>query len=226
MMPADPRRSGPLSGRGQFGAQSGPLSMRGPMPVGRSMRDNPERRLETAARRGDMRATSALVGLKQQQMGNDFAREQNDTNFQQSLMLNGMQQGVMDQRDERNFQQSLMLNGMQQGAMDQRDERNFQQTQQMEMNRRAYEAQQSAQEAQQRQQYGLKPLQVPGTDTPYFQDFKGSIYTGAAPRQPDAPLGLTDRHRAGLRVDRRPSRQFRHRRSLHSQLQYGLTYCS
>jgi len=31
-------------------------------------------------------------------------------------------------------------------------------------------------------------LQVTGTDTPYFQDFKGSIYTGAAPRQPDAPL--------------------------------------
>jgi len=31
-------------------------------------------------------------------------------------------------------------------------------------------------------------LQVPGTDTPYFQDFKGSIYTGSAPRQPDAPL--------------------------------------
>jgi hypothetical protein len=58
----------------------------------------------------------------------------------------------------------------------------------MEMNRRAYEAQQSAQEAQQRRQFGLKPLQAPGTDTPYFQDFKGSIHTGAAPRQPDAPL--------------------------------------
>ncbi|MEQ1750754.1 MAG: hypothetical protein ABL974_15100, partial [Prosthecobacter sp.] len=34
-----------------------------PTPSGRSMRDHPERRLETAARRGDVQAAAALAGI-------------------------------------------------------------------------------------------------------------------------------------------------------------------
>jgi hypothetical protein len=58
----DPQRSGPLSDRGPMGPQTGPLSMRGPTPSGR--RYTPQRRLETAMRRGDERATQALFSAE------------------------------------------------------------------------------------------------------------------------------------------------------------------
>jgi hypothetical protein len=92
----------------------------------------------------------------------------------------GQQQQAMDARDARNFEQGMQMFGMQQGAMDARDERNFTQQQQLEEARRAAEMAAQQAEIQQRQQYGLKPLTVPGTNTPFFQDAKGSIYTGSA----------------------------------------------
>lgn len=75
-------QSGVLSDRGTAGAQSGPLSLRRPVPVGRSMRDHPERRLETAARRGSLGAAMMLTRMadnerdRQFQIGRDQAQQQ------------------------------------------------------------------------------------------------------------------------------------------------------
>jgi len=110
---------------------NGALSMRGARPMGRSMAEAPERRLETAARNGDMRAANALVDLKQAEVGRDFQREMDGVNFQQGLQMYGMQQQDQAARDERNFGQGLQMYGMQQQDQAARDERNFGQGMQM-----------------------------------------------------------------------------------------------
>lgn len=96
--------------------RSGPLSTRGATPVGRSMREAPERRLETAARRGDLRATQALVGMKQQQQGMDFARERDATNFDQQREMFGLQQQSQQARDEQQRQERFGMFSAEQAA--------------------------------------------------------------------------------------------------------------
>lgn len=173
-------QTGPLSARGTAGAQSGPLSLRGPVPVGRSAND-PMRIAEQMRRGGD---PSAILRFGMQQMRQDFARARHAVNFAQNQMMFGQRQQAMDARDARNFEQGKMMFGMQQGAMDARDERNFTQQQQLEAERRA--ADQAALE--QARQYGLKPVPVTGTQTPYFQDAQGRIYAGSQPEKAPDPM--------------------------------------
>jgi len=155
---------------------SGSLANRPVRQIGRSAND-PTRIAEQMRRRGDPRA---IMQLGQMQMGQDFARERDAVNFAQGQQMFGQQQQAMDARDARNFEQGKEMFGMQQGAMEARDAANFMQQQQLEEARRAAEMAAQQAEIERRQQYGLKPLTVPGTNTPFFQDAKGSIYTGSA----------------------------------------------
>jgi hypothetical protein len=152
--------------------------------VGRSAND-PTRIAEQMRRRGDPRA---IMQLGMQRMGQDFARERDAVNFAQNQMMFDQHQAAYDARDARNFDQGLMMFELQQDAINARDERNFEQQQQIEAQRRAAEL--AAQERA--RQYGLKPLPVSGTQTPFFQDVRGHIYTGSQPeRAPDPmPPGL------------------------------------
>jgi len=81
-------------------SMEGPLSSRGARPMGRSMKEAPERRLETAARYGDVRAARTLAELKQQGQGMDFQRERDAVNFEQSLVLNEAQQRGVNERQQ------------------------------------------------------------------------------------------------------------------------------
>lgn len=96
-------------GQSQFnrGYAPGSLAGRGATPVGRSMKDAPERRLETAARYGDLRAASKLVELKQAGMQRDFLREQNQVNFDQSKEMYGMQQQDLAAHDAEQRRQRM-----------------------------------------------------------------------------------------------------------------------
>jgi hypothetical protein len=58
-----------------------PLAGRAARPIGRSMKEAPERRLETAARYGSLRAAEGLVGLKSQGQQRDFQRERDVQQF-------------------------------------------------------------------------------------------------------------------------------------------------
>lgn len=128
----------------------GSLANRPVRRIGRSMAEAPERRLETAARQGDMRAVNALVGLKQAGMSQDFARERDAVNFAQQQQMFDQQRQAMDARDARQFDQSQYQFEQQQAAMNARDERNFQQQQQAEAARRAA----ALEEQQRREQAG------------------------------------------------------------------------
>jgi hypothetical protein len=70
--------------------------------------------------------------------------------------------------------------GEQQNAMNQRDERNFAQQRTLEQERAA--AEEAA--ARAARAFGLQPVPVPGTSTPFFTDSRGRIHAGG---QPDAP---------------------------------------
>lgn len=81
-----------------FGLDS--LANRSAVPKGRSMREAPERRLETAARYGSLRAAEALVGLKQTGMQRDFQVEQNQMYRDQQEKMFGLEQGAVDARHQ------------------------------------------------------------------------------------------------------------------------------
>lgn len=153
-------------------------------PVGRSAND-PQRIAERMRRQGDPRAIMQF-GMQQRQQ--DFAREQNAVNFDQSLMMFGMQEGAAATRDARNFQQGVQMQDMHNQAAAARDAQNFQQYQQI---RAQEEAAAKAAEAEARN-FGLQPVQVPGTSTPFFTDSRGRIHAGGQPeRAPDPmPKGL------------------------------------
>ena len=166
---------------------TGSLANRGTRPVGRSAND-PQRIAEQMRRRGD---PSAILRFGAQQMGQDFARERDAVNFAQQQQMFGQQQQAMDARDAANYNQGLTMFEMQQRAKQARDAQNFEQQQQLEAGRRSADL--AAQE--QARQYGLKPVPVTGTATPYFQDAQGRIYAGSQPeRAPEpVPQGLVPR---------------------------------
>ncbi len=200
-----PMGSGGISERATDGAvRSGPLSTRGATPVGRPM--TPERRLETAARRmwtrGDetgaakMHTILAQVNLQreQQQSGQTFAREQDAVNYAQQQEMFGMHQGAMDARQEQERQDRFQMWTVDKAAQEARDKQQFEnQLQIFGLNQGAdamrFDRDQKAQEQDEhrRREFGLKPLPVPGTETPYFQDARGSIYTGS-PAAPKGPI--------------------------------------
>jgi hypothetical protein len=114
------------------------LANRAVRPVGRSMRDAPERRLETAARRGNLRAAQALVGLKQQglaqqdqaaqrEMERQFQLQRDAQNFQQAQTLQTAADARAQQQAAQRWQQDLTLQGLRTGEQAMRDERERQQ---------------------------------------------------------------------------------------------------
>jgi hypothetical protein len=147
---------------GELVGSTGSLANRGVRPIGRSAND-PMRIAEQMRRRGD---PSALLRFGMQQMGQDFAREQNTVNFEQSQAMFGQQQQAINQRDAANFEQGQIMFGEQQNAMNQRDERNFAQQQQLEAERRAAEAaaEQAAQTEARNRQPNVNFQLIPGTD--------------------------------------------------------------
>jgi hypothetical protein len=147
---------------GELVGSTGSLANRGVRPIGRSAND-PMRIAEQMRRRGD---PSALLRFGMQQMGQDFAREQNAVNFEQSQAMFGQQQQAINQRDAANFEQGRIMFGEQQNAMNQRDERNFAQQQQLEAERRAAEAaaEQAAQTEARNRQPNVNFQLIPGTD--------------------------------------------------------------
>ena len=155
--------------------------------IGRSAND-PQRIAEQMRRRGD---PSAILRFGAQQMGQDFAREQNAVNFEQGLQMFGMQQGAMDARDQRNFDQSQMQFGMQQGVMDARDERNFSQQQQLEQQRRADDERRRNAEADGRSITGMSSLEAPDGSgyVPMVQHADGTVSAagGYMPRRAAPP---------------------------------------
>jgi len=161
---------------GELVGSTGSLANRGVRPIGRSAND-PMRIAEQMRRRGD---PSALLRFGMQQMGQDFAREQNAVNFEQSQAMFGQQQQAINQRDAANFEQGQIMFGEQQNAMNQRDERNFAQQRTLEQERAAAELA----AARAARAFGLQPVPVPGTSTPFFTDSRGRIHAGG---QPDAP---------------------------------------
>ena len=143
---------------GELVGSTGSLANRGVRPIGRSAND-PMRIAEQMRRRGD---PSALLRFGMQQMGQDFAREQNAVNFEQSQAMFGQQQQAINQRDAANFEQGQIMFGEQQNAMNQRDERNFEQQQQLEAERRAAEL--AAQNEARNRQPNVSFQPIPGTD--------------------------------------------------------------
>jgi hypothetical protein len=110
------------------------LANRAVRPVGRSMREAPERRLETAARRGDQRATQALVAMKQQglaqqfsgnlqQQQQDFQMQRDAQNFQQAQTLQTAADARAQKQADQRWQQELTLQGLHTGEQAMRDER-------------------------------------------------------------------------------------------------------
>lgn len=170
---------------GSFGHNS--LANRAAVPVGRSANDI-NRIAEQQRRRGNFRPIMQLGMMDKQQQ---FYNGQNDKNFAQGQQMwkqnqqaqaaqyqqQRADQGADYQRnqtdqqkqDEARRQWDMTQHGIKTGEQAMENERKRQQD---EMDRQA------------KMQFGLKPLQVPGTQTPYFQDYNGSVHAGGAP----APL--------------------------------------
>lgn len=180
----------------------GGLADLGPVPVGRGM--TPGRRMEMFARRawtrGDEGAAMGITGQlaqmdqrqQMQQQGMDFAAKQNETNFQQGLMMQGMQQGAQFQRDEMQRQQQLDDWQRNQAAAAERDQANFQQGLTMFGLNQGAQAMEAERQRQQQEQDRLRVpnisvMPVPNTD--YVMPTADGRVMGTLPvSKPDAPL--------------------------------------
>jgi len=173
-------QGGPLSGRGTAGLQTGSLSMRGATPVGRSA-NNPQRIAEQMRRQGNPSGIFKMYEADQQRAGR-MELASLDRHFQMGRDANHREQRLMDMDLERAFREADRAQTRQDilGA----EQRGYARTDQL----RDADRQQQLQDEERRRQFGLQPVPVPGTNTPYFQDAKGSIYTGSQPAAPEAPL--------------------------------------
>lgn len=185
-----PPRQLPPSGNGSRIPQSsmnrgyapGSLAARPVRQIGRSAND-PMRIAERMRRQGD---PSMILRFGMQRMGQDFAREMNDANFQQSQQLNmqARQQQEMDAATR--YQQNLQQWGREQAAMKERDATNFEQQRQLEAERRAADVQQ--QEAERNRVPSLGVFQVPGTN--YVMPTADGRVMGTLPMQRPDPQPL------------------------------------
>lgn len=178
----------------------------------------PERRLQTFARRlwtrGDEAGAAALLSnlahmdlqREQQQSGQAFSRDMNNLNFEQGLFMNDLQQQGQDARHQQDRQDRTTMWNAEQEAQKTRDAQQWQQQLTLFGLKQGADAmdaerqrQQQEQDATSRRQFGLKPVYVKGTSTPFFQDAKGSIYTGAAPTQQVTPRMIEGFDKLGLK---------------------------
>lgn len=125
-IPASPMNRAGAAGD-PMGPRMGSLADRKAVPMGRSMREAPERRLETAARYGSLRAAEGLVGLKQQQMGRDFQAEQSDLHRQQQEKMFGLEQQAQDGRRQEDRRDRFDMFGLEQAAREREQQQDWQQ---------------------------------------------------------------------------------------------------
>ncbi len=147
----------------------GPLSSRGARPMGRSMAEAPERRLETAARYGDVRAARTLAEMKQAGEERKFRQQQDALNFGRSQAQNEVQQQRQDQRFEQERADRFGMFGMEQAAREKQNADLFQKEltvfgmkQGAEEMKAERERQQAEADRKRMPQIGTMP--VPGTD--------------------------------------------------------------
>ena len=191
--PLSARSGGPMNALSR-GAPAGMGSMLGgPRPAGGRSANDPMRIAEQARRRGD---PSLIMGLAQQQQGQQFQRE-----------MFGAQQNAMNERDQVNFGQGLQMFGAQQAAMNERYAMNFQQQQRMFQQETARRAGESDLDWQRRREaeaadraagsvVGAEPMQMPGggfvpmvTRADGRRDMAGGFVPGP---KPEIPLTADD----------------------------------
>ncbi len=203
-MPIEPpqRPQGPPMGSRIPGSPMNPmsapggLSSRGVRPIGRSMRDAPERRLEQLARQGNVRAASELVGLKQTGAQRDFQREMNDVNFQQSMTMNAAQQQAQDARQQQDRVDRMGMWSAEQSAREKQQADHWQQQLTLHGMSVGEDAMKADRERQQQEADRTRvpmvgTIPVPGTD--YVIPTADGRAMGTLPsKQPDAkpPAGL------------------------------------
>lgn len=196
-----PGSFGARASAGDGAVRTGQLSTRAPVAKGRSGRD-PMRRLEMFGRRawtrgdeaGALAITGQLAGLQQREMDREFQRGQTAARLGHDAMMFGLHQQAQGARDAQHRAWSqedaaAAATGRQQEAQERRDHdvMMFGLTQGAQALDDERKRQQQQQDEQSRRDYGLKPVPVPGSDTPFFQDARGVIYTGSAP-PPKGPL--------------------------------------
>ena len=170
------------------------LANRAARPVGRSANDI-NRIAEQQRRRGNFKPIMQLGMMDKQQQ---FYNGQNDKNFaqgqqmwQQNQQAQAAQytqqradQGADYQRNQ--TEQQKQIEAAHAWAMQQHVVAVGEQAMEQERQRQQAEADRQA-----KMQFGLKPVQVPGTRTPFFQDYNGSVHAGGtpAPLPPAIPPG-------------------------------------
>jgi|GEM_PF-5075038 len=184
-----------------FGAMS--LANRAARPVGRSANDI-NRIAEQQRRRGNFKPIMQLGMMGQQQQ---FYDAQNDKNFDQSKQMFDMgqqaqaaqytqqraDQGADYQRNQSD--QQKQIEAAHAWAMQQHGVAVGEQAMEQERQRQQAEADRQA-----KMQFGLKPLQMPGTRTPFFQDYNGSVHAGGTPAGASAPITFTPLPGTDIRV--------------------------
>lgn len=182
------------------------LANRAARPVGRSMRDHPERRMEMAERsamaNGDYEGAARMAGsrmyIKQQAQN----LEQDGVRDSQSMYVNQMQEQGREARHQQTRQDRFDMYNATQAQTQKRQDESWQHNRQAFYEKQGYDAMkynrdQTAQQQQEQQdrEYGLQPTKVDGTSTPYFHNRKGSIFAGSAP-EPSGPLpdGMVPQH--------------------------------
>jgi len=186
---------------GGFGDNS--LANRAARPVGRSANDI-NRIAEQQRRRGNFKPIMQLGMMDKQQQ---FYNGQNDKNFaqgqqmwQQNQQAQAAQytqqradQGADWQRNQSD--QQKQIEAAHAWAMQQHGVAVGEQAMEQERQRQQAEADRQA-----KMQFGLKPLQMPGTRTPFFQDYNGSVHAGGTPAGAPAPITFTPLPGTDIRV--------------------------
>lgn len=165
--------------------------------VGRRM-DDPDRTAERLGRlarsTGNVEIQMGLLNRADRQQagreGMEFQARRDDTQWERQKEMFGLETQDRDARETRRGEREDRMWDREQQDRNERERRHFQNQMTMFGLNQGAEAMQHErdrnereQDEQRRREYGLKPVQAEGTSTPYFQDYKGSIFAGSAPAQ-------------------------------------------
>jgi len=186
---------------GGFGDNS--LANRAARPVGRSANDI-NRIAEQQRRRGNFKPIMQLGMMDKQQQAQaaQYTQQRADqgADWQRNQQAQAAQytqqradQGADYQRNQSD--QQKQIEAAHAWAMQQHGVAVGEQAMEQERQRQQAEADRQA-----KMQFGLKPLQMPGTRTPFFQDYNGSVHAGGTPAGAPAPITFTPLPGTDIRV--------------------------